>query len=140
MRIARRVGLGLLATILLATPVMTSAATDGAPNGVDFARLKETAGLDLGTPEGMNYMKSHKKDLEAAINAAFGQCSNQVPAGKTVAFEFIVGVGADGMPQEVLVRPEDPFGACFGKEFASNKIGAPPKLPFHVYVNMGAGK
>jgi hypothetical protein len=75
MSIARRIGLGLLATIVWETPAMTSAATDVAPNVVDFAKLKETAGLDLGTPEGMTYMKSNKKALEAAIRCRPGRPS-----------------------------------------------------------------
>lgn len=133
-----RLGLAVACLGLAVAPGTRAAAAE--PPVADFAKLKDAAGEDLATSEGMAYAKHNQKALQDAISAAFGKCSDQIPAGKSAAFEFVVGIGADGTPQDVVVRTEDPFGTCFAKAFPATNIGKPPKQPFHVYVYMGAGK
>ena len=131
---------GLLWTCLAAVAAPQPRASEAVPKVSEFERLKAEAEANLETGEAMDYMFAARKAIEAATNSAHRTCSEKLPSGTNPAFEFIVGVGRDGMPQQVLVQPEDGYSVCFAHAFAANKIGVPPKQPFHIYIDMGSGK
>jgi hypothetical protein len=134
MTMRRRIGLVLAAALVAAMP--RAQAAQVASQKEDFPTIKAKAVADMGTAEGTAYMKSVGHDVEAVINSAHTKCRSQLPAEQRPSLELIVRIGKDGTPQEALARPDDAYTTCFAQGFAGAKFAVPPKVPFHMYIDL----
>lgn len=100
-------------------------------------KARSEARANAASPEGREWLKSHKNTVGAAIIPILNQCLAD-DGEELTAFSIYLRLTQGGRVREVLTELDESLGACMTTATKLLELPAPPREDYWVQVNLAA--